>query len=394
MRRSGLMFLACTTLAGATLACTDSAARPFAPAPPDPSTNAVKFWDVTASTRWNRRALDLLSTRPPANAQAWVVRMLAYLSIAQHRAVLAAERGKDGKVHPSVSAAVGGASVVVLSHFFPLDIALHESRLDADLAAPEWPGARHEDEPSGEAIGRAVGAAVIAWAITDNYLQLAVPPALVGPQYWFSNGTATVRAMWGTRPILLSSPSELRPPPPPAIGSAEFLAALAEVRAISDTRTQEQADIAVLWASGSAPFTAGVMNLVVDEVIEESHRTEKEAARILAYANAAAFDSQIACWDAKFHYWYPRPIHMDPLITLAIGMPNHPSYPSGHSCLTSAIMTVAALEIPGARPRLEEAIRLAGLSRIYGGIHFRFDIDAGQDIGTAAARLALSRSLE
>ena len=77
--------------------------------------DAVKFWEVTASTRWNRRAIDLFALRPPGNAQAQTSRILSYLSIAQYRAVLAAERGKIGPMHPSVSAAVGGASVAVRS---------------------------------------------------------------------------------------------------------------------------------------------------------------------------------------------------------------------------------------------------------------------------------------
>jgi membrane-associated phospholipid phosphatase len=93
-------------------------------------------------------------------------------------------------------------------------------------------------------------------------------------------------------------------------------------------------------------------------------------------------------------YWLLRPSQADPAITLAIALPNHPSYPSGHSCLTGAMMTVLAEEFPGERARMEEIIDLAGLSRIYGGIHYRFDVDAGRDIGRGAAALALRGSLE
>jgi len=65
------------------------------PTPPPVSTadltarfDAVKFWDATASTTWNSRAITLLGQRPPANAQAAVSRILTYLSVAQYRAVL------------------------------------------------------------------------------------------------------------------------------------------------------------------------------------------------------------------------------------------------------------------------------------------------------------------
>ncbi len=385
--RGTLMALALTGAMG----CTDTATRVLQPT--DAATDAVKFWEVTASTRWNERATVLVTQRPPANAQAATSRILTYLSLAQYRAVLAAEKSKDGPSHPSVAAAVGGASVAVLSAFFPLDAASIEAQLDNDLAAPQWPGARHEDVPAGEAVGRAVGAAVLAQAATDNYFVVSPGTPPVGPGYWVANG-AIVRGMHGARPFFLATPDQIRPVPPPAFGSAAFLADLAEVRGISDTRTPEQLAIAQYWNTSVGPFTAGALNLIIDALITDHRRTEREAARILAYANAAAFDAQIACFDAKFHYWFIRPSQADPLITLPIGLPNHPSYPSGHSCITGALMTVAASAFPSESGRLEAIIAEAGMSRVYGGIHYRFDIEAGQGIGRAAAALALAGSLE
>ncbi|HEV8218412.1 MAG TPA: hypothetical protein VGP95_21325, partial [Gemmatimonadaceae bacterium] len=60
---------------------------------PGPQHDATKFWDATASTRWNARALTLVGLQPPANGQAATSRILTYLSLAQYRAVLAAEKG-------------------------------------------------------------------------------------------------------------------------------------------------------------------------------------------------------------------------------------------------------------------------------------------------------------
>src|SRR5947209_11481376 len=123
--------------------------------------DAVKFWDVPASTTWNARAITLLGQRPPANAQAAVSRILTYLSLAQYRAVLAAEDGKERSSHPSVPAAVGAASAAVLDAFFPLDVSAIDAQLAADLTSPGWPGAAHEDAASGLAIGRSVASAVL-----------------------------------------------------------------------------------------------------------------------------------------------------------------------------------------------------------------------------------------
>src|SRR5437773_2774913 len=146
--------------------------------------DAVKFWEVTASTRWNERATVLLTLRPPGNAQAAASRILTYLSLAQYRAVLAAEAGKAGSTHPAVSAAVGGASAAVLNAFFPLDVATIEGQLDADLAAPGWPGEANRDADAGVAIGRAVGAAVVALAASDNYLVVPTGNLPVRPGFW------------------------------------------------------------------------------------------------------------------------------------------------------------------------------------------------------------------
>jgi membrane-associated phospholipid phosphatase len=372
-------------------ACTDAPARVMQPT--TPQLDAVKFWEDNATTRWNRRATELFGTTTLPNGQAAASRILTYLSIAQHRAALAAEAGKDGSTHPSVSVAIGAASVVVLSQFYPLSAATLETQFDADLAAQGWPGRKNQDATSGEAVGRAVGAAVLAQAATDNYLAVVPPTPPPGPGKWAPLPNP-VRSLFGVRPFFLTSADQIRPGPPPAFGSAEYLAALAEIRGISDTRTTEQVSIAQTWAFGAAPFTAGAENLIADQLLAEHHRSEKDAARILAYANAAAFDAQIACWDAKFFYYFIRPTQADPAITVAVPLPNHPSYPSGHACITGAIMSVLMDAFPSERDRLEEIIEIAGLSRMYGGIHYRFDIDAGGAIGRQAAALALAGSLE
>ena len=234
---------------------------------------------------------------------------------------------------------------------------------------------------------------MVAQAAADNYLisSPVAPPAT--PDMWVSSSSPVVRSLFGTRPFFLTSPDQLRAPAPPAVGSPQFAAALAEVRQIADTRTAEQTAIAQSWNTSSGPYTAGALNLIADGLIHEHRVNELEAARILAFGNAAAFDAQIACWDTKFAYWFERPSQADPAITMAIALPNHPSYPSGHSCMTAALLAVVADAFPEARARLDAMVEEAGMSRVYGGIHYRFDIEAGREIGRAAAALALSGSL-
>jgi hypothetical protein len=360
---------------------------------PQPQSDAVKFWDVLASVRWNERASGLLVQRPPASIPR-AVRLLTYMSLAQYRAVLAAEDPEGRPTHPSVAAAVGAASIEVLTLFYPGDAAAFEAQLDADLEADQWPGAKNQNVDAGKAIGEAIGAAVVALAQSDGFgtQSPGLPP--VGAGFWFSNGTPIVIQLFGTRPFFLSSPDQLRPDAPPAFGSDAFLDALAEVRAISDGRTDDQLAFAQFWNSTTTPFGPIFFNQTAIDLIRERRRSEREAARILAYSNAAVFDALIACFDAKFAYWFIRPSQADPAITTPLGLPNHPSYPSAHSCITSSFLTVLADAFPSERQEFEQMIADAGLARIIAGIHYRFDVEAGQEIGRGVARLALAGGLE
>ncbi len=358
-------------------------------------TTAVDSTRVSTAVRWNQRAVALVVARQPSsNGQAAVSRILTDLSLAQYRALIAAQIAGTSAKPPSVSAAIGGASVSVLNAFFPLDVASTEAQLNGDLAIPPAPSAAKEDVPAGEALGRAIGTAVNAQAAADNYLVVAPGAVPVGADKWVSSTAAVVRSLHGTKPFFLTTPNQLRVPAPPAMGSAQFTAALAEVKQIANTRTAAQVAIATNWNTSSGTFTAGALNLIADDYIRERRPSEYEAVRILAYANAAAFDAQIACWDSKFAYWAIRPSQADPSITMAIALPNHPSYPSGHSCMTGAFMGVLSDAMPADRAKFDAMVDEAGMSRVYGGIHFRFDIDAGRDLGRAVSALALKSNLK
>jgi len=177
------------------------------------------------------------------------------------------------------------------------------------------------------------------------------------------------------------------------LGSAEFLAALAEIRQLSDTRTAEQTAIAAFWAQAvGTPTTPGFWIDVATGGINEHGLSEREATHLYALLSATMFDAQIGCWDAKEIYWFIRPWQADPAITVvaAVGKPNHPSYPSGHSCLSSAAAEVLKVFFPEQGAQLDAMVTEAGLSRMYGGIHYQFDIDAGRQIGQRVAAFTIA----
>lgn len=349
------------------------------------SSGAPKFWETGATVAWNELADRLLARRPTS-----ALRVDAYLALAQLRAAEAAKAG--AQPHPPVAAAIGGASVAVLSVFFPLDIAELEAALDAQEAADPWPGAKHADFAAGEAIGRAIGLQVNTFAQSDRVglTDPGTPP--VGDGYWIPNG-APVRGFLGARPFYLSSTDELRPPPPPAFGSGEFTAARDEVRRLSDSRTAEQLALAQFWHVNQSPVSNAAFNAVARELIVTYRRSDAEAARIMFLMYSAGFDAGIGCFDAKYAYWLLRPSQADGAITLPVGLPNHPSYPSAHSCIDGAFSAVLEAAFPGDRARLEAMAEEASESRLYAGLHYRFDKEAGLALGRAAGAKALEAEL-
>ena len=387
-------------LLGAAIGCADAPTQAAVVAPPA-NLQATKFWDALATTRWNLRATDLHQTLPPPpNGQAWASRMLTYLSLAQYRAALAAAAPANRRTHPSVSAAVARASVTVLREFFVAHLgvpdALDQQLLD-DRSASAWPGEANRDLAAGDAIGLAVGQAVVEQAENDGYLSLPALTPPVGAGFWVPNGAIT-RSLWGAKPFFLEPADLLLAPAPPMFGTPGFTAAVDEVYAIVSTRTPAQLAIALKWdrVPPNGPSTAGEWNRIADSLVRKHHTAETEAARILAYANVAAFDAQIDCFVTKFTWWVARPAQVDSRIVplLAFAAPNHPSYPSSHSCVSSAVGAVLSDAFPSERSRLDVLVEEAGLSRVYAGIHYRFDIEAGQAIGRRAAAKALAGSLE
>ena len=336
----------------------------------------------TSSARWNREAISLFRARGGNPGRA-----LAYLSLAQYQAALAADGERHGQNRPSLAGAVAGASKIILKQFYPLDAASIDAEITAQRNEEPFGNERNRDFAAGEAIGEAVAAAVLAFAASDNFGLTSPGTPPVGAGYWTSSGAPIVRGGLGARPFFLASGSELRLPPPPAFGSAEFLSALAEVREFSDNRTASQVATTLFWV----PFSGPVFNGIATELIDRYNRNELEAARILAYGNTAAFDAIIACFDTKYAYWFIRPTQADAGITLATGLPNHPSYPSAHSCETGAFEGVLADAFPSERSYLSQVAEEASMSRVVGGLHYRFDGDGGLSIGRNAARLALQR---
>ena len=367
------------------------------------SSNGVPFAEGLASPAWQQKARDLVSAANISPVQS--THMYPILGVAQYLAVQRAQAAIIGGGRQRLEAdrgAVAGASFVTMKYLFPAPASVQAFQELLTAQANAGPGQPHPSFAAGEAIGRAVGAQIVARAIADHFnnANTAVPPpGGTAAGFWTPNVPGQMVAggtLPGTTPWFLTSSDQFKPDPHPSFGSTAFNDALAEIRHISDTRTAEQIHIASIWAlSNGTPTTSGFWLAVPTDSgwVAQHSLSERETTHLYALLSATMFDAQIGCWDEKLRSWLVRPWKADPAITTfaPVGMPNHPSYPSGHSCLSSSAASVLSMFFPEHTAQLDAMVVQAGLSRMYGGIHYRFDITAGQTLGRNVARFAIAQ---
>ena len=337
---------------------------------------------ATTLLRWNAEAQALVGvTRPVAPI---ATRVYALLSVAQLRAL------DDAHSATSARAAEVAASGAVLTYLFPARGSDIATMVAGDEAALDVSPGDADKISAGDALGRAAASDVIARARTDGSDRVVIPTIPVGPGYWF--GTPVVPQWPSVRPFVLTSGDELRPEAPPAFGSPAFAAALDEVRTDAAGRSAEQLRILNFW-NDPAPtgHHSGHWNRIAGALITRDDVGARQAARILALLNVAMADAAIACFDAKYTYWLIRPYQVDPSISTPIGQPQHASYPSFHSCTGGAAVGVLATFFQMDASALSAMELEMGESRIWAGLHYRFDVDTGRVLGHRVAQVVLDR---
>jgi membrane-associated phospholipid phosphatase len=377
------------------------------------------LWQKGAVLRWTEIAIGLISRYGTSPVVA--SRVLALLSVAQHDALLAAVREQrthpraapagitplfappSGSTYPSEHAALAAASAAVLSYCY----GSKEQGDDLRKRAAEheesrlWAGvSRRSDVTAGDLLGHAVAEALIARAKADGSDKAGVNwhgTIPEGEDKWKSQehpAVVPLRPLWShVHTWLMTSPEQFRPPPPPALDSPEFAAAITELQGISKARTPEQLEIARRWADApGSPTPAGHWNRAAAKLIAEHPGSELQAARVFALLNMAVMDAGIGCWEAKYHYWYLRPTQADPTLTLPVGLPNFPSYPSGHACFSGAAAEVLGALFPAAKEQMTAMATEASMSRVYGGIHYKFEGQQGLALGREVGRLAAEKA--
>jgi membrane-associated phospholipid phosphatase len=244
-------------------------------------------------------------------------------------------------------------------------------------------------------------------------------------------------AGWASvEPFVLSRPDQFRVGPPPAIDSKEYTAAFDEVKDVgsfaSRTRTADQTHLAMWWKE----FVEASHNRLARDLVVRDRLEPKRAARLFALLNMSIFDGYVSSFDSKFFYNHWRPytaIHWADKDGNAATKPDpqwnnlhrhtyaFPSYPSAHGTVCAAAMTVMAdtfgdkrnfvmvtREVDKAGPMsgkiamnpptrsfdsFSTAALECALSRVYLGIHFRYDSLAGNELGRKVGAYAVENYL-
>jgi hypothetical protein len=375
------------------------------PAPPRDHGDAVLEWNGI-----------LLATLTGVNPFAQ-----ARFAAITHLAVFEAVNAITGEYEPyvgtiqaapgaSTEAAAVTAAHDVLVNYFPAQAAQLDALRDNALASiPDGPA-----ETDGVAAGHAAAAAIIALRNADGSApaQFFLPPSS-NPGDWQLTPSCPpaggVFLHWQhVAPFVVESSSQFRSGPPPDLTSVEYARDYEEVKTVGAVsaiaRPQDRSDVAQFY---NALLAVGVWNQVATQVAAATGTSLSENARGLALVNMAISDALVTVMETKYHYalWRPETAirsgdddgnpRTDPDGSFApfILTPCFPSYPSAHASASYAARRVVQ-EIWGAAghsidllvPSLNLSLAYSTLkqitddiddARVFGGIHFRFDQDAG-----------------
>jgi len=270
---------------------------------------------------------------------------------------------------------------------------------------------------NGAAVGAAAAQQLLAARANDGRNASGPYERGSGPGVWIPTPPAFLPAstafLADVRPFTVDRPDRFRPAGPPRLGSKRWVTDYDEVRMFgskdSVKRTRDETHIAWFWE----PLAGTVWPATIRRLAEQQSLDLLPSARFQAAAFAAFADSLIACWDAKFHYNFWRPvtaIHGDtdgnrltagdsgwePLAVT----PNFPEYPSGHACATAAVAHTIE-DVLGHDVAIPVRNVVTGEERIYRsandivdeviearmllGLHFRSANEDGADIGRKIA---------
>lgn len=312
--------------------------------------------------------------------------------------------------YPSEASVLAGVTAEMMKLLFPDEIANIQQKLEEqELSAITAGVATRSDIEAGEALGRQVAQKFTARARTDKAGAAVGTPAdwsafettasAKGETPWYSLDLPKrppMLPLFGRVTPFLFDPATtvaLRPGPPPSTASDQMKTETSEVYGYIKKPSREDIRIVHFWADGVATYTpAGHWDAIACEDFIGKNFSEVRWARNMALLNMALMDAAIVCWDTKYFYFNPRPTQMNAAIKTLTGIPNFPSYISGHSTFSGAAATVLSYIVPERANDYTSMANEASMSRLIGGIHYRTDCQVGLTTGQKVGAYAIARA--
>ncbi len=386
--------------------------------------------------RWNEIAAQTANATNPFNQ----ARIGAIVQLAVFEAVNAVTGEYEPYLSPatvapegaSVEAAVITAAHKVLTTYFPAAAAALNAARDNDLGAiPDGP-----DKTAGIAVGIAAANAMITLRAADGSSPLTtiVPTSTLTGDYQLTTGcAASLFYNWqNVRPLGIADAADFLLDPPPTLGSNRYTKDYLEVKTVganaSVFRPADRTDVVRLYAASSPSF---VLSMATRQIATAKGTSLSENARALALIQMSISDALVSSFLNKYHYnlWRPETgirngatdgngkTEGDPGFTTFIPTPCFPSYPSNHASGTNgglevmrrlfgaaghdvtitnnvpALGSLPATVITKHYTQLKEIGNDVDDARVYGGIHWRYDQDAGNVLGRAVGTEAVKNNL-
>ncbi|HYE80063.1 MAG TPA: hypothetical protein VEI97_18955 [bacterium] len=337
--------------------------------------------------------------------------------------------------YPSDRAAAAGAAETMLAYFFPSKAAEVHALADEVIEAQLNAGLNlRSDLTAGRALGVQVANRVIAALEADgreataldgvldptphrtieavsaaglpidisvaNYSDVMAfePLARAGQHYddsilWAH--TSPMDPTAGTWLPLAMTKAELDPidlPAPPANSAQETIECMDEVKeALEKVNTVSDFYMANIVAKYAYDPPGIWFVEALDKQLAASGYSAVRVARATGIAHLAIHDGLLACWREKYRYNKPRPHMLDPQMVTNIPTPPHPSYPSGHATCGGAGDTVLRALFPDTAAEYGHLFHENNNARVWGGVHYRYDMTAGNQVGQQVAELLLER---
>lgn len=287
------------------------------------------------------------------------------------------------------------------------------------------------------AFGQKIAQAILLWAGKDGFKESRSMPRFTYPKdpaKWVPtppNYETAVEPYWNTlRPFVMSAANAFAPPPPPAFDAKKnstFYTEANEVYTIGKNLTEEEKNIAVFWddnpnvsvVQGHLMYSAKKMTpgghwiAIARTVLKQKNADLIKSAETYMATAVCLADGFISCWDEKYRSVLLRPetyinTYIDPKWQPFIQTPPFPEYTSGHSTISASAASALthlwgdnfaftdSTELEFSLPvrsftSFHQASREAGLSRMYGGIHYRSGFEAGLEQGKKVGSFIMNK---